>query len=329
MRSALTRTTVVELAVLVLLFVAYNVVRALPTTSAQVAVEHADRLLSWEGPIFSHLELPLNQWLQAIPVLAVAACYYYALLHYLATPAILLTARRRGGWPYWRGYWTLILASALALVGYATFPVAPPRLIPNLGIVDVMRAYADYGWWGSAASAPRGIGDATNQYAAMPSMHFGWSLWCSIQMWGFGSRIWRALAIAYPSVLVVVVIATGNHFVVDVVAGGACVLVAYGLVELVHRLVIRRTQRHEALHRSGRLESVPRDVQHDLAPSATGLPASLSLPGVGQRENLLDLDAHLSGDDQGSNLPQGRAVWLDQERSDANSLDRGGLGQGR
>ena len=96
--------------VLVLLFVIYNVVRALPSTTAQVAVEHAHLILSWEGPLFRQLELPLNQWLAATPVLAVAACYFYAGLHYLATPAILLLARRRGGWPYWRGYWTLVHA---------------------------------------------------------------------------------------------------------------------------------------------------------------------------------------------------------------------------
>jgi hypothetical protein len=239
-RSFLARAGVLELAVLAALFATYNVVRALPSTSPQVAIEHAHQLLSLEGPFFGWIEVPLNQWLLAVPVLAVAACYYYALLHYLVTPLILLLSRRRGGWPYWRGYWTLILASALALVGYALFPTAPPRLTPDLGIVDVMRSYADYGWWGSAASAPRGIGDATNQYAAMPSMHCGWALWCAIQMWGFGSRPWRVIAVAYPSVLAVVVIATGNHFVIDILAGGACVAIAYGIVEATHRLLTRR-----------------------------------------------------------------------------------------
>lgn len=245
-RSVLGRTRVLELVVLVLLFVAYNVVRALPSTTAEVAVEHAHRILSMEGPFFSWVETPLNHWLAATPVLAVAACYFYAGLHYLATPAVLLIARHRGGRRYWRGYWTLVLASALALVGYALFPAAPPRLVPGLGIVDVLRSYADYGWWGSAASAPRGIGDATNQYAAMPSMHFGWALWCALQMWGFGSRRWRVLAVAYPSVLVVVVLATGNHFVVDVLAGGACVLAAYALAKFAHRAGWRQTAKSES-----------------------------------------------------------------------------------
>lgn len=200
-----------------------------------MAVQHARHLLSLEGPLFGHLELPLNAWLDSVPALAVVACYCYAALHYVATPTVLLLSRRRGGWRYWRGWWTLVLTSAMALVVYALYPVAPPRLVPGLGVVDVLRSYADYGWWGSAASAPRGIGDATNQYAALPSMHLGWALWCGIQMWGFGSRGWRVLAVTYPGLLSVIVLATGNHFLVDVLAGAGCVLLAHVALELGHR----------------------------------------------------------------------------------------------
>ena len=101
-----------------------------------------------------------------------------------------------------------------------------------------MRAFSDYGWWGEAASAPRGIGDATNQYAAMPSLHFGWSLWCAIQMWSFAGLRWRVAAVAYPTLQVLVVVATANHFLLDVLGGALCVLAALGIVtavRLVHR----------------------------------------------------------------------------------------------
>ena len=111
---------------------------------------------------------------------AVVACYIYAVLHYVATPTVFFLSRRRGGWQYWRGYWALAIGSGFALIGYALYPAAPPRLASTTGIVDVMAHFSQYGWWGGAASAPRGIGDATNQYAAMPSMHFGWSLWCAV-----------------------------------------------------------------------------------------------------------------------------------------------------
>src|SRR6202008_2136354 len=103
----------------------------------------------------------------------------------------------------------LVIVSALALVVYALYPVAPPRLVPDIDIVDVMRSFSQYGWWGAAPQAPRGIGAPTNQFAALPSMHFGGALWWGIQMWGFGSRFWRVLALLYPTLLTIVVIGTG------------------------------------------------------------------------------------------------------------------------
>ena len=53
---------------------------------------------------------------------------------------------------------------------------------------------------GRRSVGARGIGDATNQYAAMPSMHFGWSLWCAIQIWGFKSGSGAPIAVAYPTI---------------------------------------------------------------------------------------------------------------------------------
>lgn len=233
LRRRFARSWLLELAVLVSLAFAYNVVRGLPHTSRDVAVQHAYQIVSFEGAVFDLIEDRLNTWLGGLAWLAIVACYVYAVLHYLVTPAVLILSRRRGGAQYWRGYWSLVLATGIAVAGYAFYPVAPPRLVPKDGIVDVMREYAYAGWWGGQASAPHGLGDATNQFAALPSMHFGWALWCGILMWGFGSRVWRVLAVTYPALVAFVVLSTGNHYVVDVLAGGVCVLVAYAVVYIV------------------------------------------------------------------------------------------------
>ncbi|MBM7516130.1 phosphatase PAP2 family protein [Nocardioides nitrophenolicus] len=234
------RALLVEMGVLIALFAAYNLIRAGWGDDPVAAIARARAIAGLEGGLFDAVELRLNGWLLGVPALAVAACYFYALMHYAMTPAVLLMSRRRGGRQYWRGYWALVAASAIALVGYALLPTAPPRLMPELGTIDVMAQFADYGWWGSAASAPRGLGDATNQYAAMPSLHFGWSLWCAVQLWGFGRTRWRIVAVAYPGLQVLVVLATANHFVLDVLAGGACVVAGYLVVELVIRAVESR-----------------------------------------------------------------------------------------
>jgi PAP2 superfamily len=233
--SLWTRSWVFELGILAGLLVAYNIIRAGGGNDQTLAVGHAHEIFRLEGFIFEKIEATWNQWLLEAPAIAVAACYFYALMHYAVTPAILLVSRRIGGWQYWRGYWALIIACAIALVMYASYPVAPPRLVSSLGVVDTMQHFSEYGWWGDAASAPRGIGDATNQFAAMPSLHFGWSLWCGIQMWGFAKRPWRIAAVVYPSVQAFVVVATANHFVLDVLAGAAVVIAAYVIVEMVGR----------------------------------------------------------------------------------------------
>jgi hypothetical protein len=251
------RRTLVELLGFAVLAVAYNLIRSGGGEgSAAAAVDHARDIIALEGWVFTHLEVPLNEWMVGITPVAVVACYVYALLHYAATPIVFFMSRRRGGWQYWRGYWALVLASAIALVAYALYPAAPPRLTPDLGVIDVMSHFSEFGWWGSAASAPRGIGDATNQYAAMPSMHFGWALWCAIQLWGFRRRIWRVLAVVYPTVLLVVVVGTGNHYLLDVVAGGAVVVAAYAVVEVVGR-VVRARQGAPARPGQGDVTPVP------------------------------------------------------------------------
>jgi hypothetical protein len=225
-----------EVVVFAVLLVAYNGVRALGGDDSAAAYAHARSIVLAQGPFALEVEHATNRWLTAVPVAAVLACYLYALLHYALTPIVLWVSRRRGGWSYWRGYWALVLASGLALAVYAAYPVAPPRLMPGLGISDVMHDYAGYGWWGAAASAPRGIGDATNQFAAMPSMHCGWALWCGVQMWQLGGRRWRIAGVAYPLTMALIVVATGNHFVLDVLAGAAVVVVGYGVAEAVRRV---------------------------------------------------------------------------------------------
>jgi hypothetical protein len=238
-RLSRAQTTLIELVTLVVLAIGYTLIRAAQGTDVTAALVHGHDIARLEGWVFQHLELPFNHWLTSVALLAVPACYFYAVFHYVATPTVLFLSWRRGGWLYRRGYWSLVLASAIALVIYARFATAPPRLLPDLGSIDTMRHYADYGWWGEAASAPRAIGDATNQYAAMPSLHFGWSLWCALQMWGFGGTGWRIAAVTYPTLQVLVVIGTANHFLLDVVAGGACVVTAVALVTATRRLTGR------------------------------------------------------------------------------------------
>src|SRR6201999_4557984 len=118
--------------------------------------------------------------------LAVPADYAYASLHYIVTLVVLVWLWRAHCDVYVPARRWLTAMTLLGLVGFATFPLMPPRELP--GFVDTMAHYGQYGWWGTAASAPKGLGGLTNQYAAMPSLHIGWSTWCAWQISGNARR---------------------------------------------------------------------------------------------------------------------------------------------
>jgi hypothetical protein len=111
-----------------------------------------------------------------------------------------------------------MIGTALGLSGYILFPTTPPRLMAS-GYADTLAQYSNVGWWSAHASAPAGLGGLTNELAAMPSLHVGWALWAAWAMYPHLGRVGRSLAILYPIGTAVVVVATGNHWVIDGLAG--------------------------------------------------------------------------------------------------------------
>jgi hypothetical protein len=102
----------------------------------------------------------------------------------------------------------------LALVGYWLYPVAPPRLMPGGDFVDTLRAF---GTWG--AKPGDAVVSASNQYAAMPSMHVGWALWAGATIARQATvRALRVAGACYPFLTVLVVVLTANHYLLDAVA---------------------------------------------------------------------------------------------------------------
>ena len=168
----------VELALLALLYVGYSVGRLRGPRGAGQGQAHARDLLHLEALLHLDVERHANEVLDSVPLLALAGSYWYALLHYIVTPAVLLWAYRgpaAGTTAACATPWSS--ASAIGLVGFTLIPMAPPRMLPGYG--DTLAMTAQHGWWGGDASAPRGLGAMTNQLAAMPSLHVGWALWCA------------------------------------------------------------------------------------------------------------------------------------------------------
>jgi hypothetical protein len=205
----------------------YDIVTNLAPLRLHVALGHAWGVWHAEQALHLDPELALNHWLVAQHALAQVASYYYDNAHFIVTIGLL-------AWIWWRRpdiYRPLRNSLALVnVIGFAVFwlyPLAPPRMLTSLGFSDVVAKSNTFGSWhtGSLASS-------ADQLAAMPSLHIAWACWCGLALWRLSSRrSVRALAIFYPCLTTLVVLATGNHFLYDVLGGLAAIVLAVGIVE--------------------------------------------------------------------------------------------------
>src|SRR6266566_4894359 len=141
---------------------------------------------------------------------------YYGGTHFLVPAAVLAWLLLRHPEQYARARTALAVTTAVAFVCFWLYPVAPPRLLPGrFGIVDTLTAAAGSGHFETTL-----INTAGDQYASMPSLHVAWAVWCALALYPV-VRHWalRVLVVAYPLMTTLVVVATGNHFFLDAVAG--------------------------------------------------------------------------------------------------------------
>ncbi|MFJ3665374.1 phosphatase PAP2 family protein [Streptomyces sp. NPDC090106] len=234
-----------ELPLILLVYACYSAGRLLARGDVTSAVDHGLAILKVEKFLHLNAEHPLNRLFTQEAWIGVPADFWYASLHYLVTPAILVWLFRSRAVRYRAARTWLMTSTFIGLIGFTLLPTCPPRLLDaSHGFVDTMAQYSSYGWWGGEASAPRGMGGMTNQYAAMPSLHVGWALWCGVMLWRHGgTRTMKAAGVAYPLITTIVVMGTANHYFLDAVAGAAVMGAGLLLAPYVTRAAARITQR--------------------------------------------------------------------------------------
>ena len=143
---------------------------------------------------------------------------------------VYLFRRWSDDYPLWRN--ALAIATATALIGFTFWPLMPPRLLPgSFGFVDTMLRYPTF--WSFDSGALHRI---SNEYAAMPSVHCCWALWCACALVPRVRPIWgKCLAAAYPVCTVFVIIITGNHYFLDAVSGFTVLGLGYAVSRAVTR----------------------------------------------------------------------------------------------
>jgi hypothetical protein len=189
------------------------------TVSAAHARTNAHRVIDWERAVGLFHEHRIQHWFLGNRLFIQFWDVFYGTAHFVVTAAALIVMFRtmKGRYPLWRN--TLACTTALALIGFATFPLMPPRLLHEYGFVDTLQHYG--GLWSFDSGA---MAKVSNQYAAMPSLHFGWSSWSALVLLPALRSWWaKALMVAYPFITLFAIVVTANHYVIDA-AGGALVL---------------------------------------------------------------------------------------------------------
>jgi hypothetical protein len=228
--SAVTRTRWwVEALVIVWLCWVYDAINNLAPLRAHAALAHGWGVLHLERSLGLDPEVALNRWLTSHHTLGLLLSDYYDNAHFIVTLGLLgwLWYRRADIYRPLRN--TLIAINALGFAVFWLYPTAPPRLLAGSGFNDVVASTGALGGWHTGPLAA-----AANQFAAMPSLHMAWAVWCSLVMWSLSKRLWvRVVACVYPCVTCVAVLATGNHYLLDVLAGVATAALALLLVRAV------------------------------------------------------------------------------------------------
>lgn len=218
-------------------------------TSAVVAYHHARGVIRVERDLWLYHEQQIQHFfLHHLGALTTPFFdfwnLWYGSAHFVVTFAVMLWLFRRdpGRYTLWRN--VLAVTTALALIGFATYPLMPPRLLdfpfhniaphPPYRFVDTLAHYGGSWSFGSGA-----VEKVSNQFAAMPSLHIGWSTWCTLAVYPRCRRWWtRTLAIAYPFLTLFCIVVTANHFLIDAVGGlivlAAGIAIGRPLTRLVH-----------------------------------------------------------------------------------------------
>ena len=211
---------------LVVVFQAYKLVRKsfIPRAEA-VGFANADAIVALERRLGIFVERRVQARFLELDWLVLPVNWFYASMMWLVVGAALLALIGDAGrFRFWR---RVFLASMLiALPWYALYPLAPPRLVPELGFVDTLAVY------GPNYFSEKGLVTA-NRFAAMPSMHVGWTAIaaCAIAAaWSGrrGARAAQALAALLLVGMPLTVVVTGNHWLLDIVGGWGVALAAWG-----------------------------------------------------------------------------------------------------
>ncbi|MFF9492493.1 phosphatase PAP2 family protein [Streptomyces flaveolus] len=217
-----------ELLLVAGLFLVYKFGRQLATGHTAEAYRNAHHVWDWERA----LRLPDEGTVQSLLLhgdsLVHVANTYYATVHFPATVAFLVWLYLRRPAHYVWARRVLAAVTGAALVLHLAFPLAPPRMLGATGLIDTARVF------GPSVYGPPRTDQLSNQFAAMPSLHFGWALMLAVGLIVATRSRGRWLWLLHPLVTLLVIVGTANHYWLDVIGATALLGAALAVVRPPH-----------------------------------------------------------------------------------------------
>ena len=212
-----------ELLIVLVLLRVYDMVRAHAEVRQGPALQHGQAILDLERWLRIDLEHATNLWVTSHHALSLIASYFYQFAHVTVTLTVLGWCWVKRPEIYRAARNALVLTNVAGLTVFLLLPVAPPRLLPGEGFVDAV-ALAGFG-------TTHGGPVPADQYGALPSLHLAWAVWATVvAMRMLGTSRSRRLCWLYPALVTTGVVVTGNHYLLDAVAGTSVALAALALV---------------------------------------------------------------------------------------------------
>jgi len=204
-----------ELLLVAGLFLVYKFGRQLATGHTGEAVHNAHRVWDLERAVHLPGEGAVQSGLLHSDTLVHLANTYYATVHFPATTAFLVWLYLKRPAHYVWARRVLATVTSAALVLPFVFPLAPPRMLAATGLVDTAKVY------GPSVYGPPSSDHLSNQFAAMPSLHFGWALMVAIGLIVATRSRWRMLWLLHPMITLLVIVGTANHYWLDAIVATA------------------------------------------------------------------------------------------------------------
>lgn len=219
-----------EIAVVVVSFLIYFFIRGAVVDRAGEALARGINIIELEQQLGIYRELTMQSWIldHYWMIKTMNWIYFWGHMPMVIVLAVWLYTRHRRAYRITRN--AFLASGAIGVVLYWMFPVAPPRLIPFAGFIDTMAQFDRVGYNAQEARA------FVNPYAAIPSLHYGWSLLLgAIVAWVGRNPLAWVFGAVWPVAMFFAVVMTGNHFILDAVAGAIVSFAGLGIALAIER----------------------------------------------------------------------------------------------